>query len=504
MVGFGSQFIVVFEVGKSENTEKLTVFFNTFNDISQPELNFRSMKKILLLLSAVAVLASSCRKSCDPEPAPQSITKTVTMQPNSSNGQDCTVAYRETDGGARAAGNMNSLPNLIAARATWNASGAGEGSERGYIKFVDLDTIPANATVTSAKLYLYGVESNNSPEITAGNSIYPGSGYASFGDNKTWLKRVTGNWDQTTINWNNKPGTVEDNKIALPVSTTQWNFDATELDVTAMVQAMITERQNYGFCLQLQVEQIYRFIVFGTCEVANAAKRPKLVVTYTYTPSPKPKLVTKTMSIQPGADKGQDCTVAYRETDGGARAAGNMNSLQNLIAARATWNASGAGEGSERGYIKFVDMDSIPADATIKSAKLSLYGVDASISPEITAGNSYYLGSGYLAYGDNKTWLKRVAANWDQTTINWNNKPATVEDNKVELPVSTTQWNFDVTDIDVTAMVQGMVTKRQNYGFCFQLQVEQVYKFLVFGTSEVANAAKRPKLVVTYEYTPKS
>lgn len=219
--------------------------------------------------------------------------------------------------------------------------------------------------------------------------------------------------------------------------------------------------------------------------------------------SNEPKLVSKTSTMQPGADKGQDCTVAYRETDGGARAAGNMNTLPNLIAARATWNYSGAGEGSERGYIKFVDIDSIPADAVIKSAKLSLYGVDASISPEITAGNSYYPGSGYASYGDNKTWLKRVAANWDQATINWNNKPATVEDNKVELPVSTTQWNFDVTDIDVTAMVQDMVTKKQNYGFCFQLQVEQIYRFLVFGTSEVTNAAKRPKLVVTYEYMSK-
>jgi hypothetical protein len=401
---------------------------------------------------------------------------------------------------------MNDVHNLIAARATWNASGAGEGSERAYIRFVDLDSIPSSATIKSAKLSLYGVDASISPEITAGNSVYPGSGYAAYGDNKTWLKRVTGYWNQTSINWNNKPATVEDNKVELPVSTLQWNFDVTDIDVTAMVQDMITKKQNYGFCLQLQVEQIYRFILFGTCEVTNAAKRPKLVVTYECAadakPDPAPQPVTKTSTMQPGADKGQDCTVAYRETDGGARAAGNMNSLPNLIAARASWNFSGAGEGSERGYIKFVDIDSIPADATIKSAKLSLYGVESSNSPEITAGNSYYPGSGYASYGDNKTWLKRVAANWDQTTINWNNKPATVEDNKVELPVSTTQWNFDVTDVDVTAMVQAMVTQKQNYGFCFQLQVEQIYRFLVFGTSEVSNAAKRPKLVVTYEYMP--
>ncbi|MBV4358085.1 DNRLRE domain-containing protein [Pinibacter aurantiacus] len=462
------------------------------------------MKKVLLLLSAIPLLTISCRKSHDTDPT-QKVTKTITIQPDASTGQDCTVAYRETDGGVRAAGNMNALHNLVAARATWNASGAGEGTERGYIKFAALDTIPQKATIKSAKLYLYGVESSS--EITAGNSVYPGSNYSSFGDNKTWLKRVTANWDQTTINWNNKPGTVEDNKVELPVSTMQWGFDVTDIDVTAMVQDMVTSNHNYGFCLQLQVEQIYRFLLFGTCEVANASKRPKLVVTYEYVPGEKsntPQPVTKTSTMQPGADKGQDCTVAYRETDGGARAAGNMNALQNLVAARATWNASGAGEGSERGYIKFVDIDSIPAEATIKSAKLSLYGVDASISPEITAGNSYYPGSGYASYGDNKTWLKRVAANWDQATINWNNKPVTVEENKVELPYSATQWNFDVTDIDVTAMVQDMVTKKQNYGFCFQLQVEQIYRFLVFGTSEVANAAKRPKLVVTYEYTPKN
>jgi hypothetical protein len=44
-----------------------------------------------------------------------------------------------------------------------------------------------------------------------------------------------------------------------------------------------------------------------------------------------------------------------------------------------------------------------------------------------------------------------------------------------------------------------MVSNNQNYGFVLQLQYEQIYRSLNFASSEVADATKRPKLVVVYE-----
>lgn len=233
--------------------------------------------KALLLLLALPVAARTCHKTKNTS---ESATKTIIMQPGPDKGQDCTVAYRETDNGERAAGNMNELANLCAARGTWNYSGAGEGSERGFIKFTELDQIPQNAKVRSAMLSLYGVDAKHSPEITHGNSYYPNSNYNEFGPNKTWLKRVTEDWDATTINWNNQPATTDEHRAEPPVSTSQWNFDALDIDVTKMVQDIVSTKQNYGFCLQLQEERIYKFIVFGSCEVPNESKRPKLVVVY--------------------------------------------------------------------------------------------------------------------------------------------------------------------------------------------------------------------------------
>lgn len=233
------------------------------------------MKKVLFVLPIVSLSLFSCTKSgwfkdyCPTKSDSTGVKeKTIVMQPGPSDGQDCSVAFRETDKGIVASTNYNGLPNLNAARWSWNSAGAGEGTERGYIKFTGLDSLPKNAIITSAKLSLYGVDS--SVELRSGN----------YGDNNTWLRRVTGNWDQTAITWNNKPNTTDTNMVALPVSQSQWNFDVTDIDVTSLVKDMVASNKNYGFCLQLETEDTYRAIIFGTSEVTNAARRPKLVVTY--------------------------------------------------------------------------------------------------------------------------------------------------------------------------------------------------------------------------------
>jgi hypothetical protein len=238
------------------------------------------MKKLISILSIatlVLTITTSCEKECECK-CPQTEEKTLTAQPGPDNGQDCLVAYRETDGGLYANSNLNSNPDMAASRWTYSSQGAGEGTVRTYFRFTQLSEVPQSAVIKSAKLSLYGLSSGvSSPE---GNSVYPGSPYSSYGTNACWLKRATGTWDESTIKWNNKPSTTDVNQVEVPASTSQWNYNVTDLDVTQLVKDMVSNNQNYGFVLQLQYEQIYRSLNFASSEVADATKRPKLVVVY--------------------------------------------------------------------------------------------------------------------------------------------------------------------------------------------------------------------------------
>ncbi|MEO8405877.1 MAG: DNRLRE domain-containing protein [Chitinophagaceae bacterium] len=205
------------------------------------------------------------------------IIKTLTLQPGPGEGQDAFVFTRQNDN-ASLNTNFGISPQMTYQEWTWNADGFGEGTLRTYLKFSALSAIPSNAEILSAKLNLYGVPSDGfSPQ---GNSHYPGSPYGSSPDNTGWLQRVTSNWDQMAITWNNKPGTTNTNQLSLPGTTARWNFNLSDLDVTEMIKTMVSTSSNFGFCLSLQNEATYRCVLFASSEASDPGLRPKLVVVY--------------------------------------------------------------------------------------------------------------------------------------------------------------------------------------------------------------------------------
>lgn len=208
-------------------------------------------------------------------------TTTLTLRPDGADGQDAIVATRATDGGVAANSNLSAIPELSLSQWTYNAQNAGEGTNRSYIKFTGLSRIPAGATIVSAKLSLYGLsqqETVQSPSTPQGNSYYTGA--SNTASNSGWIKRVTGgDWDEATITWMNKPATTDTNRVAIPASTTQYNYNVT-VTVTNLVKDILKSGHNYGFSLQQQTEQIYRSLLFASSEFPDAAKRPRLVITY--------------------------------------------------------------------------------------------------------------------------------------------------------------------------------------------------------------------------------
>ncbi|MBS1511624.1 MAG: DNRLRE domain-containing protein [Bacteroidetes bacterium] len=149
----------------------------------------------------------------------------------------------------------------------WTVSGNLSYS-RGFFKF-NLSTIPANATILSAKLTLY-----STPTPLNGNLIDANSGSA----NAMFIERITSNWSASTVNWSNQPGTDVSTQILIPHTNLSF-FDLVDVDVKSLVAPMVSTN-NYGFKIRLQNETAYNIRNFCSSKYSDAAKHPKLVITY--------------------------------------------------------------------------------------------------------------------------------------------------------------------------------------------------------------------------------
>lgn len=134
----------------------------------------------------------------------------------------------------------------------------------------DLNNIPATATVESANLFIY---SNNPP--LNGNLKDPNFG----ADNSMVLQQITANWSPETANWFNQPQTTTTNQVVIP-ATTQSVLDL-NINVTAMVKAMVKNNSNHGFLMRLQNEVPYNSRMFvSSYHTEKPQQHPKLVVVY--------------------------------------------------------------------------------------------------------------------------------------------------------------------------------------------------------------------------------
>lgn len=207
----------------------------------------------------------------------------------------------------------------------------------------------------------------------------------------------------------------------------------------------------------------------------------------------------KTITIQPGAFSGQDAEVTYAA---GLYNGNDLSGTSKLLRIQDwTYFAQGAGEGKTRSFIKFTALDTLPASTTILNAKLSLTALSF-IPYTGFFPFSYYPGSPYNTYGDNRLWLQRCTQNWDQKTITFNTQPAVTAVNQTEVPASTSEFNYNVTDLDVTQLIKDMkATPGTNFGFCLRLQNESYYRSMAFDASETkADSSSAPKLTITYQY----
>jgi len=368
------------------------------------------------------------------------------LQPDANTGKDCEIFSLQP--------NINYVSNLLRGNA-WTWSGT-PGIERGLFEF-DLSLIPPGSNIESAYLDLYSPNPPNS-------EFHSGS-------NSSFLKRITSEWKETTVTWNNQPSTTNVNQVTLAMSNAPYQ-DYLHIDVTQLVNDMVDNpAKSFGFMITQQVEQIYRRLTICSSDYPDSAKHPKLVVCYT-----PPTCFT--VVFQPDA-VGKDCEVFSLQP--------NMNYVSNLLRGNA-WTFSGK-PGLERGLLEF-DLSSIPLEAEISTAHLSLYAPDAP--------------STQFHSGRNGAIIQRIISNWNESTVTWNTQPKTTLIHQVSLPPSTNPYQ-DYLNIDVTLLVQDMIDNpTASFGIMLKLQTEKIYRRLSFCSSDYPNPDKHPKLEICYDYHPRS
>jgi gliding motility-associated-like protein len=187
-----------------------------------------------------------------------------------------------------------------------------------------------------------------------------------------------------------------------------------------------------------------------------------------------------TLILQPGAAAGKDAYVH------GEPRAVNVNYGNNIQFPAKSWTYQGT-PGWIKSLVEF-DLNSIPANAVISSAALSLYAMDYA-APE---------GQHSTLSGPNEAWLERITSAWDEFTVTWNTQPATTAANRLSLPASTGVLQ-DYLNMDVTLHIQDMVSNPSgNFGFMLRLKSDVYYRSLNFCSSDHAKPGLRPKLVITY------
>jgi len=183
---------------------------------------------------------------------------TLTLQPNAADGIDAFL--------------YNIGPNTnyethfdFAAIATTNSGTPAYA--RGLIKF-DFSVLPSDAIIDSVTLTLYGY---NSPANGTHRTI--------SGSNACLFKRITENWDESTVTWNNQPNTTDQDAVSIPMSTS--DTQSYTINITQAARYMIKNpSNNFGFKIQLVTESYYRQLVFASSDNSNSSIHPKIVIYY--------------------------------------------------------------------------------------------------------------------------------------------------------------------------------------------------------------------------------
>lgn len=378
----------------------------------------------------------------------------------------------------------------------------------------DLSAIPTNAVIQRATLSLYATGSSNSYALEAG--VYA-------------LRRE---WSEAEATWNRatnamawgRPGAndTDTDRDAQALSTalvsgiSRW----VDWDVTRLVQAWVSNpSSNMGMILKSFTTVGVQYH-FASSEYGNIGLRPKLTIQYSLSPEPAatptptatptatstpvPPTPTPTETVPPPTDtptatstpmpSGQEFTLVFqRGRDGFTGVEDSFLNGWAMDTAHGSLNKLWLRSGEWMQPVLRFELNSIPSNAMVKQAKLSIY-VDSQSNTNPTGVRVY-----------------RLLQSWKEAEVTWNrasetqawNQPGAnaagldrAADPTLETSLSTVGiW----LTMDITALVQDWVRNPdQNFGVILTGIGAAGVRYDLL-SSEFWNVALRPMLTVTYQ-----
>lgn len=223
------------------------------------------------LLLLIVASYSSCKKKCpvvDPINTNEPIS--LSLKPDAAKGKDTEIATNAFHADTLVHG---TTPYMAAE--VWT-SGSFSQTQRGLIDF-DLSAIPSGAKISKATLVLYA----DTTEIIHGGGTKANNGHNTTSGSNAWVvKRITSNWDESTVTWISQPTTDNTSIINMPASTSR--SETYSVDVTQFItDQLASPSKYYGFMYNLLNESAYRSVVFCTSDHQYSSLHPELNITYT-------------------------------------------------------------------------------------------------------------------------------------------------------------------------------------------------------------------------------
>ena len=212
---------------------------------------------------------------------------------------------------------------------------------RSLIDF-DLTSIQSDS-ISSATLKLYSdIYSTDYPS----GHIY----WTSFPKNDLMIQRITEDWEEYEVNWNNRPGVTFKNEVyVLPSYNDFQNY---EIDVTDIVKDMLAEPENsHGFLIKLLTEWPYIRTVFASSDNATSEFHPRLEIVYLTTEISEKSVVDQfNIYPNPASEKVTVVSMQYRKSESYKLTIVNslgkeIKSIENTSEIRLTVDISGFNKG---------------------------------------------------------------------------------------------------------------------------------------------------------------
>jgi hypothetical protein len=205
-------------------------------------------------------------------------TRTLTPTASPTGGATCTVVQRGTYGTVADAYIWASEPDYTGNWEQLYTGNVGTGRKRSLLRF-DLSFLPPGAIVDSATFSIYRIDSEGNRTVN--------------------LYRITANWTEDTVTWNNFGGYNPTVLASFAAGGSGWK----SANVTALVQGWANASYaNYGLLLDDPTTVPDEMETYYASEYGTVSQRPKLQVCY-HSGGTATQTATRTVTASPTATR---------------------------------------------------------------------------------------------------------------------------------------------------------------------------------------------------------